>query len=172
MKIKLFLLTSLLLSSSAYALKDYPENWMVDKQYDQAVNDMLAGKELTDEQMLTICWGDIREATGMLLETYDVAPDIKNACLYDAASSINLPGVKALIAAGADLNFKDPNDDGSTALIRAAINSSAEVMQELLKAGADPNIKNDSNESVSDYVCKDRPATEHLRPPAKRFRKS
>jgi len=51
----------------------------------------------------------------------------------------NAPGaVKALLAAGADLNAVDP--DGTTALVLAVINSHYDLAAQLLDAGADPNI--------------------------------
>jgi ankyrin repeat protein len=58
----------------------------------------------------------------------------------DAASEADAGHVRALIAAGADVNL--PQADGSTALLWAAYQSDPQLVAELIAAGADPNAAN------------------------------
>ena len=55
--------------------------------------------------------------------------------LIDAAGNGNIEAVKALLAAGADVNTK--NNDGMTALIAATMYKRTEIVQLLKKAGAE-----------------------------------
>jgi len=57
--------------------------------------------------------------------------------LYGAVLSQDIPGIKALLAKGADVNYLE---NGRPLLGWAAQNGSTEVVDVLLKAGANPNI--------------------------------
>jgi ankyrin repeat protein len=68
--------------------------------------------------------------------------------LMDAARTGNAEAVKALLAAGADVNAKDA--DGNTALMAAAKKGRTppETVKALLAAGADINAKNNKGETA------------------------
>jgi len=66
--------------------------------------------------------------------------------LMDAARTGNAEKVKALIAAGADVNAK--GEAGETALMGAASEGNAEAVKALLAAGADINAKNNNGETA------------------------
>ena len=77
----------------------------------------------------------------------------------DAARTANVEKVKALIAAGADVNAKDK--DGEKALMRAESIQAAwaregciEVVKVLLAAGADINAKNNDGETALMFLGK------------------
>lgn len=61
----------------------------------------------------------------------------ENALLIQMVEKKSLEGVKALIAAGVDLNVQ--NDKGQTALILATQGGSVEMLTSLIQAGADLN---------------------------------
>ena len=63
----------------------------------------------------------------------------QSSSLIDAAKKDNLAMVKALIAAGDDVNAK--GDKGITALIEASNKGHLDVVQALIAAGADVNAK-------------------------------
>lgn len=60
--------------------------------------------------------------------------------LMDAAEQGNLPVVRALLTAGAEVNRK--SGDGSTALMHAAEKGHADVVAALIEAKADVNVRN------------------------------
>jgi ankyrin repeat protein len=64
----------------------------------------------------------------------------KTAAVCDAARTDDLPGVRKLIQAHADVNA--PANDGSTALLWAAYHRDAEMTKALLAAGASVDIAN------------------------------
>lgn len=64
-----------------------------------------------------------------------------NEDLLKAASTGNIPGVKAALQAGANVNVRSQNKEGDTPLIMAAENGHREVVKILIKAGADVNMK-------------------------------
>ena len=72
-------------------------------------------------------------------------PD-KNQELIDAAYSGDIKEVKALIAAGADVNAK--NNYGFTALMEAALMGHTEIAKALIAAGADVNAKSNRGETA------------------------
>ena len=65
-----------------------------------------------------------------------------NQDLIEAAKKGDTGAVEALLAAGADVNAKNPYD--WTALMRAAANGHAATVQALLEAGADINTQDKS----------------------------
>lgn len=66
-----------------------------------------------------------------------ITPPSIHARLYFAAGTGDIPGVKRLLAAGADPNFCSEN--GLSCLHQAALKGSIEACRALLEAGADPN---------------------------------
>jgi len=70
-------------------------------------------------------------------------PDLQ---LINAARYGDIIEVRALIAAGADLNVQDNNN--STALILAADNDYHQIVRALIAAGADLNVQNNDNDTV------------------------
>ncbi|HJQ25577.1 MAG TPA: ankyrin repeat domain-containing protein [Blastocatellia bacterium] len=70
----------------------------------------------------------------------------KTPLMIAALSGKDLPTVKFLIANGADVNAKNKKND--TALIYAASNREADILQALLAAGADINHQNDNGYSA------------------------
>lgn len=62
------------------------------------------------------------------------------ASLLDAAREGDAVEVRALVAAGGDVNVRDA--DGATPLLYAAHSAKAEAVRALLAAGADPNLSN------------------------------
>lgn len=61
--------------------------------------------------------------------------------LHIAAIQGNLKAVEQHIAAGSDLNIKDPNA-GSTPLITAALFGNTKIAEALIKGGAELDVKN------------------------------
>ena len=84
--------------------------------------------------------------------------------LHYAASGPDL-GVSAfLLAQGADVNARSPN--GTTPLMMSARYGSSEVTPILLKAGADPSLKNELGLTAADFARqsgRDRDAAELAR---------
>lgn len=75
--------------------------------------------------------------------------------LIAAAFMGNLEAVKLHIAAGSDLNVKDPY--GSTALLVAATFNKIEVAKALIEAGADLDIKNNDGSTAlhtAAFLCR------------------
>ena len=90
-----------------------------------------------------------------------------DAPLYNAACSGHARVMELLIAAGADVNYK--NENGITPLMIAAVNDQAEAIGLLLKAGADHTVTDQHNLQAYDH------AVSNKRPQAKealgRFRR-
>lgn len=63
-----------------------------------------------------------------------------------AASYGHTEAVKALIAAGADVNAK--TNDGKTALMKAASRQDIETVKILIAAGADVNVKTEDGQTA------------------------
>jgi ankyrin repeat protein len=60
-----------------------------------------------------------------------------------------------MLAAGADLNA--PNDDGETPLMRAVMMGDAELVEALVKAGANVNAADKSGKTALDYGYAEEP---------------
>lgn len=78
---------------------------------------------------------------GLTLLLAAVAFGKEPGALLDAARSDDRGAVQRLLAAGADVNEREP--DGTTALAWAATRTNREMAAALLKAGADPNLTNE-----------------------------
>lgn len=74
--------------------------------------------------------------------------------IFQSIHSYNVSNVRRLIAAGANLNFIGTR--GQTPAIEAAIISQHEMVFYILKAGADPTIKDNLKATVIDWVTSDR----------------
>jgi hypothetical protein len=61
--------------------------------------------------------------------------------------------VQALIDAGAELDLKD--EDGATALMKAAESEDLAKVQALVFAGADINLRDNDNDNAWDYTSTD-----------------
>jgi len=72
--------------------------------------------------------------------TPEVPPTPPSVSLLDAAWEGNLEAVKQHIAAGSDLNEKNPS--GATPIEHAATSGQTEVVKVLIEAGADVNSRN------------------------------
>ncbi len=70
--------------------------------------------------------------------------DGRTALMAYADQSTGSETYSALIAAGADVNFKSPSDDGRTAVFYAVENGSPEIASLLIKAGAGLNVQDAS----------------------------
>jgi ankyrin repeat protein len=81
--------------------------------------------------------------------------------IYDAYALINatydkdLRRVKNIIKAGINLNTQDKSDRNRTALIYSAIYDYMDIIEELIKAGADWNIKDDNGKDFLFYLHTD-----------------
>ncbi|MCX6598243.1 MAG: ankyrin repeat domain-containing protein [Acidobacteria bacterium] len=74
--------------------------------------------------------------------------------IFFAAINQNLPMLRAMVAKGADVKALD--GAGSTVLMWAAANEEgrADLVKELLKAGADPSVKNLMGETALDWAMR------------------
>ncbi|QOI96797.1 MAG: ankyrin repeat domain-containing protein [Flammeovirgaceae bacterium] len=93
--------------------------------------------------LLAACQG--KESGAQTRSTSTVKPpdvDLHTAILQD-----NLDAIKLHIAAGSDLNIKDPFG-GSSPLISAALFGKTEAARLLLKAGADINFQNNDGSTA------------------------
>ena len=70
-----------------------------------------------------------------------------SASVASAARNANLEEVRKLIAAGSDVNV--PEADGTSALLWAAHQGDVELVNLLLKAGADANARDDCRLAMS-----------------------
>ena len=70
--------------------------------------------------------------------------------LHTVCSWGELDAVKILVSAGADVNAK--GDKGGIPLFNAVVGESAEVVDFLLRSGADPGIPNEYGRLVLDYA--------------------
>ena len=68
-----------------------------------------------------------------------------NKTLKDAAAKGDIKTVLALIQQGADVQWRDPKDNGKTALTRSILNGKFDVVKVLLENGADINYPDGSN---------------------------
>ncbi len=84
--------------------------------------------------MIGVVGGSIAQGAGVTA---------KDAALIEAARRGDTDSVKALIAAGTDVNAKDK--DGKTALMAA---SNADCVKALIAAGVDVNAKNNNGETA------------------------
>jgi len=73
-----------------------------------------------------------------------------DAPLYAAACNGHARVMELLIAAGADVNYK--NENGITPLMIAAANDQAEALELLIKSGADPAVMDKHNLQAYDYA--------------------
>jgi ankyrin repeat protein len=76
-------------------------------------------------------------ARGQRLSGFD---EIGKTPLHYAAAGGHIEIVKALLAAGANVNANDPRVNGNTPLASIAGNCSLEMAELLVRAGADPTI--------------------------------
>lgn len=90
----------------------------------------------------------IREATNCEDDTQDSR--IIQSPMHVAASTGNVPILRLLLATNADVNLR--TDTGDTLLHVAATYGREEVVAELLKAGANPKIKNNFGRGVVDHA--------------------
>jgi len=86
------------------------------------------------------------------------SPAPPNVDLFEAASKGNLDAIKKHIAAGTDLNQKDPNPTGNKddALGMAAAFGHTNVAKALIEAGADINSRNKNGDTplhISSFLC-------------------
>jgi hypothetical protein len=79
-----------------------------------------------------------------------LADDRKSTALIDSAMERHKDVIKTLIAAGTDVNIK--NGDGQTALIIVVGAGDAELVEILVKAGADPDIEDSFGVSAKMYA--------------------
>ena len=70
----------------------------------------------------------------------DVIDEYGNNALWAACYAENSGCIEALINAGVDINYQNPAS-GATALIFAASSGRETVVEQLLAAGADPDLK-------------------------------
>ena len=70
--------------------------------------------------------------------------------IFRGIGSLKLANVRRLIAAGANLDFRD--QQGGTPAIYAAIQRQYNMVYSLLEAGADPTIKDNIHESLGGYA--------------------
>lgn len=70
--------------------------------------------------------------------------------LFYAIESGDLTALRAVLAAGADVNGQD--SDGWTPVSWATLGNQEQMVMELLRAGADPSIKNKEEKSALDYA--------------------
>ena len=76
-----------------------------------------------------------------------------NRALKDAASLGQLDKVKELLKNGADVQWRDPTDNGKTPLVRAVLGGRAEVVKFLLENGADINYPDGSGRYPVYFCC-------------------
>jgi len=74
----------------------------------------------------------------------------EKAPLHGAAHNGHVEVAQVLLAAGADVNARNQNEN--TSLIIAAVNGCVEVAQVLLAAGADLEAKNNVGKTALDYA--------------------
>ncbi len=116
--------------------------------------------------------GDLAAVRGALAEGIDVNVLGCNGqtALMGAAIHGHLPVIEALLAAQADANIRSSSDDvfgaGETALIKAALSlmvrDRATVLQTLISAGANVNIKDGNGQTALMYVLTDDAIVEML----------
>ena len=79
-----------------------------------------------------------------------LSDDRKSSALFDGALGKHVNAVKELIEAGAELNIQ--SNDGQTALTVSIGSSCEEIIEALLKAGADPDIADKLGMSARKYA--------------------
>jgi ankyrin repeat protein len=88
----------------------------------------------------------------------DSSPAAPDMSLADAAVSGNVEAVRQHIAAGTDLNLRNP-DGGATALIAAASFGQSETASLLIEAGADLEVKNNEGSTAlhtAAFLCREK----------------
>ena len=88
----------------------------------------------------------------------DSSPAAPDVSLTDAAVSGNVEAVRQHIAAGTDLNIRNP-DGGATALIAAASFGQNETASLLIEAGADLEVKNNEGSTAlhtAAFLCREK----------------
>lgn len=70
--------------------------------------------------------------------------------IFESIGSLKLANVRRMIAAKANLEFRDPS--GESPVVRAAILNQFEMVFYLLQAGADPTIKDKARGTLAHYV--------------------
>jgi len=101
------------------------------------------------------CGGTKSETHNSQLSAEQSKPKAPSQDLIAATFMGNLEAVKLHIAAGSDLNVKDPY--GSTALIVAATFDKVEVAKALIEAGADLNLTNNDGSTAlhtAAFLCR------------------
>ena len=87
---------------------------------------------------------------GVEISNFSQRNMLDDTVLHTVCSWGDVDAVKTLVLAGADVNAK--GDMGGTPLFNAVIGRSAQVVDFLLRSGADPNMSNDYNRLVVDYA--------------------
>ena len=88
----------------------------------------------------------------------DSSPAAPDLSLTDAAVSGNVEAVRQHIAAGTDLDLRNP-DGGATALIAAASFGQSETASLLIEAGADLEVKNNEGSTAlhtAAFLCREK----------------
>ncbi|WP_292430312.1 ankyrin repeat domain-containing protein [Methylobacter sp.] len=81
----------------------------------------------------------------------DAMDQYGNNALWAACYADNSDCIDALIHAGIDINYQNPAS-GATALIFAASSGREKVVEQLLAAGADPDLKTHDNFTALDLA--------------------
>ena len=108
------------------------------------------GIPLTREAMAQCAeTGKVKEITLFLAAGF--SPDTRNTAgvplLNIAARKKNMEAIKFLVSAGSQLNLTS-EDRGSTALIDAVMSNRADIVKELIKAGAELNTKSKDGQTA------------------------
>lgn len=115
---------------------------------------MLATTLLT----ITACNGQQTKSTEEIVSSSDsqITPEPPDMDIHAAAFMGNLDAIRQHIAAGSDLNVKEPSM-GSSPLITAAVFGKTEVARALIEAGADVNLQNNEGSTAlhsAAFLCR------------------
>jgi ankyrin repeat protein len=82
---------------------------------------------------------------------YTSKPSLRYTPIISAASRGNRH-VVAMLLANPGIKVDAQDEDGNTAMMSAARNGSLDIVELLLKAGADPNLKNNRGKTAADLT--------------------